>query len=165
MKIAIISDSHENSSNLEKTIKWLNENKIEILIHCGDVSRIEMLGKMNQDFEGQVHLVWGNCDQGFFDNLDETRFEKIRFYGEIGEIEVENKKIAWVHYPRVARDMAKQGKYDLIFYGHTHKPWEEKIGECLLLNPGNLAGMWYRATFAVYDFETGKAELKILDKM
>ncbi|MFH1192432.1 MAG: metallophosphoesterase family protein [bacterium] len=61
--------------------------------------------------------------------------------------------------------MAESGKYDYVFYGHTHKPWEEMVGECKLLNPGTLAGMFYRATFAVWDTVNNKFSLKILEKL
>jgi hypothetical protein len=34
-----------------------------------------------------------------------------------------------------------------------------------LLNPGTLAGMFYKASFAIYDTQTGQAELKILEQL
>ena len=57
----------------------------------------------------------------------------------------------------------KSGKYDLVFYGHTHKPWAEKIGNCLLANPGELAGQRFKPTFAIYDIQKDKLQLKILE--
>lgn len=67
-----------------------------------------------------------------------------------------------VHRPSQAREMAKSGQYDLIFYGDNHKAWEEKVGDCQLINPGTLAGLFAMATFAVYDTMTRKADLKIV---
>ncbi len=76
---------------------------------------------------------------------------------------VEGVKIAFCHFPDQAKKLAESGKYDLVFYGHTHKPWEEVINGCRVINPGTLAGMFYKATFAVYDTESGKLELKLLE--
>ena len=165
MKIAIISDSHENLENLKKTISWLNENKIKTIIHCGDVSRFNMLEEINQSFDGQTFLVWGNADEGFFKDIQYANYQNIKFCKQAGKIEIENKKIAFTHFPKIARKLAQSGKHDLVFYGHSHKPWEEKIGKTKMLNPGNLQGSPYTATFAVYDFSNDKLELKILDKL
>ncbi|MFH0856920.1 MAG: metallophosphoesterase family protein, partial [bacterium] len=73
------------------------------------------------------------------------------------------KKIAFCHFPREAKDLAESGKYDFVFYGHTHKPWEEMVGKCKMLNPGTLAGMFYKATFAVWNVENDRFELKLLE--
>jgi uncharacterized protein len=70
-----------------------------------------------------------------------------------------------VHYPEIAKKLAESGNYDAVFYGHTHRPWEETIGSCRLVNPGELAGQRYKPCFAIYDTETDKLELKILEKM
>ena len=64
--------------------------------------------------------------------------------------------------PNVGKKLAESGKYDLVFYGHNHKPWEEKINTCKLINPGTLAGLFNKSTFAILDTETKKLELIIL---
>ena len=165
MKIGIISDSHENLLNLQQAIDWLNKNKIKILIHCGDVSRFNMLEEINNRFDGKTYLVWGNADEGFFKDIAYADYKNIKFEKQVGKIEIENKKIAWSHFPKIARKLAESGKHDLVFYGHTHKPWEEKINLTKFINPGNLSGERYGATFAIYDLESDVAELKILEKL
>lgn len=186
MRIAIISDSHENKLNLEKVLTWLNDQEIKLLIHCGDVSRVAMLEILQNKFFGKIHLVWGNADEGYFDRIDYDDYDKIKFYDKIGKLKVKNTKIAWTHFPKVAKELGMGGDFDLVFYGHTHKPWstfvshssnvvvkhnkttedkEEKIGLARVVNPGNLAGVRYRASFAVYDSETDEVMLKILDQM
>jgi predicted phosphodiesterase len=81
------------------------------------------------------------------------------------DIQLDGKRIGCVHYPDIAKKMAESGKYDLVFYGHTHKPWEEKIGNCRLVNPGELAGQRFKPTFAIYDTATNRLELKILERL
>jgi len=41
----------------------------------------------------------------------------------------------------------------------------ENSGDCIIANPGNLAGLIYKATFAILDAKTKKLELKILDSL
>lgn len=150
MKIAILSDSHDNAPNLKKALSLIENNKIKTIIHCGDVSTPETLKELLKSFKGKIYIVSGNADSGF---------EK---FPETGRMEVDRKLIAFTHMPKKARELAASQQYDLVFYGHTHKPWEEKVGKTRLVNPGNMAGLFYRASFAIYDAKTDKLELKIL---
>ncbi|MBI1866449.1 MAG: metallophosphoesterase [Candidatus Staskawiczbacteria bacterium] len=163
MKFAIVSDTHDNLANFKKVINWLNHEKIKVILHCGDICNQETINEALKNFKGEIKFVRGNGD---FDLNDIP--EKM-------EIKSGVKKIAFVHYPKIAKEMAESGKYDIVFYGHTHRPWldrrsfseggEEKIKECLLVNPGEVAGQRFKPTFAVYDTETDKLELKILEQL
>lgn len=61
MKIAIVSDSHDNMINLKKVLDYLQDKKIKNLIHCGDLTSSDILEKL-RDFQGNVYLVEGNAD-------------------------------------------------------------------------------------------------------
>jgi putative phosphoesterase len=162
MKVAIFSDSHDNLENLKRAIDWIKKEKIEILIHCGDVASFDTLKFIMDNFPGEVFLSLGNMDKDY--SLEKfPKTNKIKIEREFGEIEIKNKKIAFCHSPALAKKLAKGQKYDFIFFGHTHKAWEEKIGKTRIINPGELAGLYYKPTFAVCDFETGKVELKVLE--
>jgi hypothetical protein len=166
MKIAIISDSHDNLPNIEKALDWISREKINFIIHCGDLAAPSMLAEIiTPKFSGEFHLVHGNVgDPELLEKIAQD-FPNVTIHGKVGQIEVDGKKIAFTHFPEKALDLAKKNEFDLIFYGHTHKPWEEKIGQTRLVNPGTLAGMFYKATFAVYNTETDKLELKILERI
>ena len=41
--------------------------------------------------------------------------------------------------------------YQLVCYGHDHKLHEERVGDCLLMNPGELMGIHGRSTMAMVD--------------
>lgn len=150
MKIAIVSDTHNNWNNFKKAIDWIMEQKIQLILHCGDIMSQEMIDKAQNVFNGEIKYVKGNGDYGL--DLPEKM-----------ELEFNGKKIAFTHFPDIAKKLAQSGNYDLIFYGHTHRPWDEKINECHMINPGELAGQFYKPTFAIYDTATGKLELKILE--
>jgi len=167
MKIAIVSDSHDNIPNVKKAVEWIKGQKIETVIHCGDICAPSVLRECFKDFPGKAFFVFGNVDGDHF-RLTRISFEEIpnaKIFGESGELELGGKKIAFCHFPQFAKGLASTGQYDIVFYGHTHKPWEQKIGNCKLINPGNLCGFPYKASFAVYDTQTDKLELKVLEKL
>lgn len=164
MKIAIISDSHDNLANFKKAMSLIKKRKIRVVIHCGDVCAPATLREILREFSGEFHLVFGNVDGDHF-RLTKMAFEEfpqLKIWGEFGELEIEGKKIAFCHFPRFAKGLSAEQTYDLVFYGHSHKPWIQTIGKTRLVNPGNLAGLFYKATFAIYDTKTDKLELKIL---
>ena len=152
MQIAIISDVHNNEINLEKVLRHCAEQKIETLICCGDLASKEVLDLMNDNFAGVIYYTFGNADYTELRELDSVKKYRNTFlFKDFGEIEIEKRKIAFVHFPREAKKLAQTGKYNFVFHGHTHKPWEEMIGNCKILNPGNVAGEIYPPTFAVWN--------------
>jgi len=167
MQIAIISDSHDNWPNIEKAIKYLNENKIATIIHCGDVCAPGVLKEMLKLFKGKIHLVTGNVDGDIegFKKLEKENPKKLKFYGQTGRLKIAESKIVFCHDPFVAKKMATSQKYDFVFHGHTHQPWQEKIGKTEIYNPGTLAGLFNKATFAIFDTQSKKARLLLLEKL
>lgn len=161
MKIAIISDTHDNLANLKKAISWIKKERINVLIHCGDIFKPETLEEGLKEYQGKIYIIFSKADADF-SKIPENSFKnlpKSKAWEELGQIKLGKKKIAFCHFPEIGRDLANSQKYDLVFYGHTHKPWEEKIGKTKLVNPGNIAGLFYRPTFAIYDVKTNKLEL------
>lgn len=162
MKIAIISDTHDNLPSFKKAVDIITEEKIGVVLHCGDIAKPQTLKEAIGNFKGKIHIVFGNIDEEYSNNDSFSKIPKVKIHGKIGEIEINDKKIAFLHSPQEAKKLARSQKYDIVFYGHTHKPWEEKIGKTRLVNPGNITGLYFRSTFAIYDTETDKLELKII---
>jgi hypothetical protein len=164
MKIAIVSDTHGNLANFKKAIGWIEKQNIKIILHCGDVGDLEFLKKSLANFSGRIFGVFGNMD---YDNkiliAEYNKILNIKMEEKILETKIGAKKIAITHKPQDGKILAESEKYDIVFYGHTHKPWEQKIGNCRFVNPGELAGQLYKPTFAVYDTKTDLLQLKILD--
>ena len=152
MKIAIVSDTHNNWANFKKAIDWIKKENISLILHCGDISSQETIDDAKKIFGETIKFVKGNADWQM--NLPDFL-----------EMEIGGKKVGFVHFPNEAKKMAQSGNYDLVFYGHTHRAWDEKIGKTHMINPGELAGQFYKPTFAVYDTATGNLELKILEKL
>lgn len=160
MLIAIISDIHNNTVNLNKVLGYCARKNILTIICCGDLASMETLDFLNDNFSGIIHYTFGNMDNEYLRNKKfSKKYKNSYIYEEFGEAEIDGKKIAFVHFPREAKDLCATGKYTFVFYGHTHKPWEEMIDNCKLLNPGNVAGEIYPPTFAVWETESGNFEL------
>ena len=167
MKIAVVSDTHNNWANLKKAIDWIKNEKISLILHCGDISSQETINEAVKYFGNEIKFVKGNAD---FDlDLPEKMEIELKEEGPSTGSGRFSTKIGFCHFPDLAKKMAQSGKFDLVFYGHTHRPWDERVpsgrGECHMINPGELAGQFYKASFAVYDTATEKLELKILEKL
>lgn len=171
MLIAIISDTHDNIPNLKKILDYCREHKIEKLIHCGDLATMETLDFLNDNFSGEIFFTFGNMDEGHIANynFEGKQYKQTRIFPNFGRLEIPKPKpsneglgfnrIAFVHYPDVAKQLCESGKYDVVFYGHTHKPWTEIVSNCTLLNPGNVANQYYPPTFAIWNTEENSFEL------
>ena len=64
----------------------------------------------------------------------------MQLHGEYFRGEFNGRTVAMNHYPDKARKLAELGIYDIVCYGHNHTLSEEKLGSCLLLNPGPVMG-------------------------
>ena len=169
MQIAIISDVHNNEINLRKVLDYCALNKIQKIICCGDLASIETLDFLNDNFAGEIFYTFGNMDNDFlknyfFEKLDPSTslgmtYKKTKVFKNFGEAEFDGKKVAFVHFPKEAKSLCESGKYKFVFYGHTHKPFEETINNCKMLNPGNVTGDFYAPTFAVWNTEDDKFDL------
>lgn len=170
MKIAIISDIHNNEVNLEKVLNYCEKQEIKTIICCGDLASRETLDFMNDIFSGEIYYTFGNMDNEQLRDFDfERKYRNTLIFKNFGETEIDGKKIAFIHFPREAKELAQTGKYDFVFYGHTHKPWLEVIElpasakasarRCTMLNPGNVTGDFYPPTFAVWETEDDKFDL------
>lgn len=158
MKIAVVSDTHNNWETFKKAIEWIKKEKIQKVFHCGDINSQQIIDDAKKLFDAEIYFSKGNADWEL--NLP----DKI-------EVELEGRKIGIVHFPAEAKKMSQSGKFDVVFYGHTHRAWDELVlsevegKNCHMINPGELAGQFYKPTFAIYDTATGSLELKILEKL
>jgi len=152
MRIAVVSDSHDHIPNLRQAVLRANQEGAELLIHCGDLISPFMLPCLER-FNGQVHVIFGNNsgDQHLIASRCAAPGSRIRHHGTHGAFTVDALRIAIEHCPRWARALAGSGDFDLVCYGHTHLFHAERLGDCLLLNPGELLGKDATPAFALLD--------------
>lgn len=130
MKILIVSDTHGKNENYLKLIEKMKP--FDMLIHCGDSDGGEYL--ICEAAECPTHIVMGNND--FFADL--PREEEF----EIGNLKV---MVTHGHYYYVSmgvetlRTEAKARGLQVVFFGHTHKPYLEVKEDLVIMNPGSLS--------------------------
>ncbi|MBI4228782.1 MAG: YfcE family phosphodiesterase [Deltaproteobacteria bacterium] len=162
MKIAIISDIHDNVWNLEAALERVQD--AQALICCGDLCSPFIVDLMADGFQNQIHMVFGNNDG------DQYRITKnavkyngrVIIHGEFADLNLGGKRFAVNHYPDIARSIGHSEVYDVVCYGHNHVYKVEQGKNTLLINPGAIMGYDgvskkdIRSTFVVYDTDSAE---------
>ncbi|MDD5005624.1 MAG: metallophosphoesterase family protein [Candidatus Omnitrophica bacterium] len=132
MKIGVISDTHipERAPELPKEI-YSAFKDVDLILHAGDLITWDVLESLKKI--GPVRAVYGNMDTP---PVKSKLKEK-----EI--IEAGNFKIGLIHgsgSPANLISFAKgafEQKMDVIVFGHSHNPVNEKKSGILFFNPGS----------------------------
>jgi len=162
MLIAVFGDIHSNLENLKRALAIIQGKGVAHIIVVGDLQSLETIDIIGAT-SIKTSIVFGNADydrDAFISRA--KKYENIEIFGDFGEIELKSKKIGFCHFAGDARNMAKTGKYDVVFSGHRHSPIEEHIKGTLYIRPGEIAGQYYKPTFCIFDTETMKAELVLI---
>lgn len=169
MRIAILSDIHDNLWNLAAAIQYVQD--ADALICCGDLCSpfvIEELAK----FPKNVHIVFGNNDADLYRiTLKAAANPRIHLYGELFQTVLDGKRFAANHFDYIAKPLAKSGAYDVVCFGHNHIFEIAHEKECLLINPGPIMGAGFSTgrwkdtspTFVVYDTKTNTPDAFAID--
>ncbi|MYC93519.1 MAG: metallophosphoesterase [Caldilineaceae bacterium SB0661_bin_32] len=161
MKVAILSDSHDNIWNLEKALAAVSSEGCDVMLHCGDLVAPFIVAQMAQAFDGPVHVIEGNNDgDGRLQQQVAAGFPQVTLHGPYAELELGGRKVALIHYPEPARRIAQSGLFDLVCYGHDHQRRHERVGECLLVNPGEVMGRYGKPSWGIYDCATHRFSLR-----
>lgn len=156
--IGVMSDSHDNITQLRKAVELFKNAKCELVLHAGDVVA-PFAARELVALGCPIKAVFGNCDgekQGL-----EMALEK---FGEIQDAPLllthGGRRILLVHYHFSVATYASSGKYDVVIFGHTHKPDIRREGKTLILNPGE-AGGWLtgKSTVALLNLDKLEAEI------
>ena len=117
---------------------------------------------MDKQAPATIKGICGNAD--VFEDRETVKLERIEYLGRTALVELAGKRIALCHEPHFFPKMLGQ-KPDIIFYGHTHKPWLEVRDGVQLVNPGTLGGSGTPSTFAVWDTDKPAPELLRTDTL
>lgn len=158
MKVAILSDIHDNLPALKQVLQRCQS--AEVLICCGDFCSPFVAAALGQGFTKPIHAVFGNNDGDRFRlAAAAAKFPLFHFAGEYVELELGGRTFSVNHFDNIGRAIAKGGQYDVVCFGHNHKAEITPAGKTLVINPGEVyGGLTGRSTFAIYDTESGKAE-------
>ena len=98
MLVGVVSDTHNNIKNIKKIIYLFNKEKVDLVIHTGDISKastLEIFSNLNSPLVG----VFGNNDrieEGLKEVCEEYNFN---FQEPPLSLILENKKVAVFHEP------------------------------------------------------------------
>ena len=130
MRVLIVSDTHRHNDNYFKVLQ--KTGPYDLVVHCGDIEGSEFA--ISEGAGCEVMMVSGNND--FFSSLPreiETQIGKYRVlitHGHTYYVTMGNE--------RLKQDAAHRG-FDIVFYGHTHRPVVEMEKDIIAVNPGSLS--------------------------
>ena len=162
MKIAIISDIHENFHNLILALDKIKEAKVEQIICLGDLMNVG-IAKVLSIQPIPTYLIWGNNDGEKIELMKVSHRNNSNLSVSVNTydfLSFDNRNIFISHYDDLAIPMAQSKQYDAIFFGHNHIKSMETIDQCLIVNPGEIAAQKTGiASFAIYDTTDNSAEI------
>jgi hypothetical protein len=151
MLIGVMSDSHDNMATLAKAVKVFNESSLQYVLHAGDYTS-GFTFRILKDLKAEFIGIFGNNDG---DVLLLNKQSRGRIFRQPHEFSIDGKKFAMIHEHHLVESIAKSGHYDVLIYGHTHKPEAQMRGSTFVLNPGELCGWLYgKPTVAILDTQT-----------
>lgn len=164
MKIAILSDIHDNIWNLNAALGKVNDS--EVLICCGDLCSPFIVDLIAEGFPNPIHIVFGNNDGDQYRVTNNaSRYDgRVLIHGEFAELKLGGRHFAVNHYPNIARCIAQSEDYDVVCYGHNHIYAVERVNSTLLINPGAIMGYdgvnkdEIPSTFIIYDSEISECK-------
>lgn len=158
MKIAIISDTHDNLTNLQKAIEIANNKACEMLLFAGDLNfpgAVQFLAKFN----GPVHMVWGNNEGDRVKVLSRvSEYQNVQHHLDMYVDTIDGLMVFMTHYPEIAELARESNKYSLVIYGHTHEYDEQNLDTVTVINPGAVFGYPTDPSFAIFDTKTKHIE-------
>ena len=164
MIIGAISDTHDNLPQIEKAVKYLNEQKVELVLHAGDYVAGFVVPKLKM-LNCKLIGVFGNNDGDH--ELLKKRFSETTnctIHNQFATVTTDNYKIALLHGTdtELLNAIIDSGYFNAVIHGNSHNKSIDKKGETLAINPGELCGyLTGKSTLAILD--TQKQEAKIID--
>jgi len=161
MKIGIIADTHDNLPAIDKAVKRLNDEGVELVLHAGDyVAPFSVLHL--KPLKARLIGVFGNND-GDHEFL-KNRFKEINaeIRGGFAEVSTGSIKIAVVHGddPELLASLIGTESYDVVVHAHSHDARIHRKGKTLVINPGEVCGyLSNKSTMALLDTQNLDAKI------
>lgn len=165
MLLGVMSDSHDDVDSIERAIEIFQRMGVDEIIHLGDlISPFSLDPLIGSGIP--FRLMRGNNDAEVLVALKSLEGGGI-FHPSPVEIDFNGTRLVMFHgfgdkelTKFTAISLASSGRFDLIFYGHTHEVHVEEVGEAFVLNPGETCGkLTGRKTIALVDTETKNIEI------
>jgi putative phosphoesterase len=141
MKIAILSDTHNHLANLQKALQIIENEDIQTIVHCGDVTTAEIASILSPH---KVILTFGNGDfasgqiRDTLLRMNPESFAGTVFQGEIGGLRI---AVTHGHLIPTFQNLLNSQQFDFLFFGHSHRREDRLQGKTHLINPGAIGGL------------------------
>jgi putative phosphoesterase len=169
--VGVISDSHDNLELLKRALREVVSRGVQLVFHLGDfISPFTV--KLMKELLGDIPVI------GIKGNNDGDVYQLLRLFTqynwtlkvEPSIINVGGRKILLVHgyggieeTTRLVNAWTTSLDVDVVLYGHTHNVDLRRMGEKLILNPGEVCGyITGKSSYAVLDLNKLEAEVYIL---
>ena len=130
MKILIVSDTHRKTKSLQKVLNKVGA--IDMMIHLGDIEGDEDYIRTIAGCE--VAMVAGNND--YFSSLKGEEELTLGRY----KVLITHGHYYYVSFgTRNLMEIARARGFDIVMFGHTHRPVIEYGEGIIALNPGSLS--------------------------
>lgn len=174
MKIGILSDTHNNIRNLQAALEALERHEISVLIHCGDLTGVEvafhLAGWAEQAGCTRLITVFGNGDiaTGEMRNILQAQNPE-NYAGQVFTGAIDGVAIAAAHghVPGALEELVHSGRYAYVFKGHSHRRGEETASPTTrVINPGALGGLHRESrSVCLVDLEVAKVQfIEVTDR-
>jgi uncharacterized protein len=125
LKIGVISDTH---GLFDESLASVFAG-VEAIIHAGDIGKLEVIARLEEI--APVIAVEGNNDS--FGRFPVERVEVLNghrvlvrhIFGELHQLRKKDKQ------------MIEELRPGVVVFGHSHRPYQQKLGDAMLFNPGS----------------------------
>jgi len=151
-----MADTHDRLPLLDKALRRLNEERVELVLHAGDYIAPFVVPHF-KPLKANLIGVFGNNDGD--QELLKKRFSELgaEIRGRFAEVIVEGLRIAMLHgdEEELLRSLIHVESHDVIVHGHTHEAKTYRKGETLVINPGETCGyLTEKPTIAILNSQT-----------
>ena len=161
MIVGIIADTHDRLPLVDKAVKMLNEQNVDLVLHAGDYVAPFVIPHF-KSLNAKLIGVFGNND-GEKRGL-EAKFKEINaeIHDRFADVTVEGLRIALLHgsEEELLQSLIYVEGHDIVVHGHTHEARVYHKGRTLVIDPGEACGyLTKRSTIALLDSKTKEVEI------
>jgi putative phosphoesterase len=163
MLVGLLGDTHDNLFMVEKAVKRLNRETVELVLHTGDYVSPFVVPKFK---ELKARLIGGFGNNDGNHELLKKRFsenERLEMRGSFARIAIDDLEIALLHGDdeELLKALIEKSTFDVVVHGHSHRAEACRKGKVLVINPGEVCGyLSGKSTIAVLD--TSKRDVKVI---
>lgn len=160
MLVALLSDIHDHTTHLLLALQAAKERGCTHLLFMGDMASASTFCLLREEWPHPLDLVFGNNEYELqtFERMA-SQWPHTTLHGDLADITLGERRLFFCHLPRDAGRAVRSGKYDAVFFGHTHQAEVCTSGHTLIANPGEVYGRREAPGFAVYNTETNTVQL------